>query len=431
MADTRETDVLILGAGFAGLTAARRIAASHRVLLVDRHAYQTLRPKLPEAVAGTSPCAVRLPVADALEGTPVEFLPASVLEIDPERRLVETDTGPLRYARLVVALGSQPHIPAPGSVPGAAEFALPLWDFEHACAIRRRVTLQAHSAARAASAPERRAAASVVVVGAGFAGVEVAGQLQDRLVALTEAFGLALGEAQVHVVERAPRILPTFAPALARAVAQDLVRRGVVLHLNASVRAVTGDAVILADGTTLPAGAVIWAGGVRAADAVAALGAPLAAGRIPVDSTLRSRAWPDVYAVGDAAAVTAPNGELLAQSAQIAMQAGAAVAVSVARDLAGLPPRPSHLSERGAALGLGARSAAAVVAAGNLMLTGRPARLIKDAALAHYLLALGGLRLAGAYLDPVILQPRRGRIEVGNPRMAVQHADPAPRLVTR
>ncbi len=426
MKEAPRTEVLILGAGFAGLTAARALAGRHRVVVVDRHAYQTLRPKLPEAVAGTNACAVRLPVADALRDSGAEFLAASVLAIDPERGAVETDAGTLRYERLVVALGSRPEIPE--SLPGAAEFALPLWDFEHACAIRRRVTMQVRLAARAASAHERRAAASVVVVGAGFVGVEVAGQLRDRLDVLSQAFGLAPGEARVHVVERAPRALPTFTPSLAAAVAGDLARRGARFHLNASVQAVTPDGVILADGTRLPAGVVIWAGGARAADVVADLGAPLAGGRIPVDSDLRSRAWPRIYVAGDAAAVTTANGELLAQSAQVAMQAGRLVGRSVARDLVGLPPRAADLRQRGVALGLGVRSAVAV--AGWLALTGAPARLLKDAALAHYLLALGGPRLLGAYLDPIFLQPWRGEIEVGSPQPAVQRTDPAPRLLT-
>lgn len=427
MRGARSAEVVVLGAGFAGLTAARRLAGHRRVLVVDRNAYQTLRPKLPEAVGGTCACAARLPVADALARSGAQFLAATVEAIDPEAQVVRTDSGPIRYDRLIVALGSRPRVPA--AVPGAADLALPLWDFDHACAIRRRVTMLARAASRAATARERRALASVVVVGGGSVGVEVAGHLQARLAELTRTFGLEPGDAQVRIVEQAPRLLPGFGAALGAAVDRDLGRRGVLIHLGMTVRAVVDGGVVLADGARLAAGTVVWAGGVRPAEPVAALGAATAGGRIQVRADLRSLAWPRIYAAGDAAALTAPGGGLLPPSAQVAMQAGAAVADSVARDLAGLPSREYRVRERGVVLGLGTRDARASV--GSFGFGGTPARLLKEAVLAHYLLSVGGRRVLAAYLAPVILRPLRGRVEVGNPQPDVQRADPAPRVAAR
>ena len=427
MAESQRVDVLILGAGFAGLTAARRLAPRNRVVVVDRNGYQTLRPKLPEAVGGTCACAARLPLTDALRGSHAELVIADVRGIDPEAHVVRTDAGELRYGRLIVALGSQPHVPA--QVPGAAEFALPLWDFDHACDIRRRVTILARAASRAKTEGERRKLASVAVVGGGFVGVEVAGHLLDRLTELARAFGLPAGDVQVYVLEQASRLLPGFQPVLGGAVGRNLAGRGIRLHLATAVRAVTQDGVILADGSRLDAATVIWAGGVRAVRAIADLGAPTAGDRILVRPDLRATAWPDVYAAGDAAAVAAPGGGVLPQSAQLAMQAGEAVAASVARDLAGLAPRAYRPHERGVALGLGARDAVANLH--GVGLAAVPARLLKDAALAHYLFGLGGSRLLGAYLAPVFLQPLRGRVEIGNPEVDTQKTDPSPRLLAR
>lgn len=273
--DSGPWDAVVLGAGTGGRRGCAPAAAprERRSLAIDQAA---LRPKLPEAIGGACRCAVRLPLAELLSAWRISFLQAEARAIDPwpgqlSVRTDGADDWTVRYGALSMALGSVP-APLPGSGGDAAR-ALPLWSFEDACALRRRLGLLAARARRQGDA----APLSVAVLGGGFVGVEVASvvaRLTGALVAGTPLHPVTT------LVEAQGGILPEQPPSFGCRVAAALRARGVRVISGHRPADVGSDALLLDDGTRVPATTLVWTGGVRPHPALEGLGGP-SSGRWP------------------------------------------------------------------------------------------------------------------------------------------------------
>lgn len=409
--------VLILGAGFAGLTAAvalgRRMrrhprgAGQLEVVLVDRAPYQTLRPKLPEAVGGRIDCAVRLALAPLLEGLPVRFQQAEVAGIDTERQAVETDGGPIGYDRLVIALGS--HAAAPPDFLGKGPPVLPVWSFDQACALRMTMEMLAQALAvpRAGeTAPARTG--HVLVIGGGFVGTELAAHLAERARVQERALRLPPGTLRITLVERRSFLV---SPDLTGAVEASLGRRSVTVIAGDPVEGVeplpnsspagTGPGHIrLASGRRLDADVIVWAGGALPSPLLAEAGLADPGRPAPVDLHLRSARRPEVFVVGDSGLPPGVDpGSPFAVSAQRAEAEGAAVARVLWAELTGRRAAPARSRELGLLLSFGHPEAAGRL--GSLPVAGYPASWLKQAALAQYLYRLGGMRLVRSLWSPL------------------------------
>ncbi|MGL4174092.1 MAG: NAD(P)/FAD-dependent oxidoreductase [Actinomycetota bacterium] len=345
----RRPRVVVIGGGFAGLSAVRQLSvADVDILLIDRNGYNTFQPLLYQvATGGLNPGDVTYALRAFTSRFPnADFLRASVTGIDPERRHVSLDTGdPVEYDYLIISTGIAANY---FGIPGAAKHAHTMYTRAGAIETRDHVMTALEDAARnLPGAPTP----TVVVVGGGATGVEMAGSLAElRNTAIPVAYR-TLDPTQVHIilVEMQDHLLAPFHPKLRTYTAKELRKRGVDLRLGASVQEVRDDAVVIkrADGEleTIPAAVTVWASGISATPVVGGWGLPTGrGGRIRVGPDLRVEGYPEIFAVGDVAAQEATP---LPQVAQPAIQGGRHAGVQIRRILAGAATEPFHYKDKG------------------------------------------------------------------------------------
>jgi len=325
---------LILGGGFAGSYVAR-LLGRRGATVVSPENFMLYTPLLPEAGAGTlEPRHVVVPLRQMCPHAELVLGRATALH---ERRsvAVETLAGPLEiaYDRLVVALGA---VTRALPVPGLAEHGLGFKDLADAIALRNRVLRQLELASIRPDAPEEL---GFVFVGAGYAGVEALGELND-LAHDALRFYPALRDVPQRwvLVDAAPKILPEIPRRLGEYAARHLERRGVEIHVSTTLESYDGREALLSDGTRVPARTLVWSAGVRAHPLLGELGLPLdARGRVVVDETLRVVGREDAWSLGDCAAV--PNARTPGVTDPPTCQHALRQARRLARNLTG-PPKP-------------------------------------------------------------------------------------------
>lgn len=364
-ADTRP-HVVVVGAGFAGLSAVRSLRkASVRVTLVDRHSYSTFQPLLYQVATGALNPGDITYGARSFAATVgrrgnvwASFRKGVVTEIDPAAKVLTLDVGPpLSYDYLVIANGVTTNY---FGVPGAKEHAYPIYTRAEALSVRDRMMGYLDHI----SATGETDGASVVVVGGGATGVEMAGTLAElRNATLPSRYPeLDPDRVKVILVEMTDEVLAPFAPSLRAYAAEQLRARGVELRLAAAVAEVRHDRVVLKDGSELPAQMTIWATGVVAHDTVKKWGLSQGrGGRIVVGEDLRVPEHPDVFVAGDIGVI---EDNPLPQLAQPAIQTGAHAGKNLLAVLEGRPTTPFAYFDKGTMATIGRRSAVAEIAHG-------------------------------------------------------------------
>jgi NADH dehydrogenase len=363
--------VVIVGAGFAGLACARRLAGKPvQALLIDRENYHLFTPLLYQvASALLNPSDIAIPVRSVLQRAKnVRFRLAEVSGIDLAGRRVMLESGdPVPFDAVVVACGSRTNW---FGLEDVERRALPLKDLPDAMALRNHVLGCFEAALREDDPPAREPWMTFVVVGGGPTGVEYAGALSElfRRPLRRDFPDLDVDRARVVVLEATDRLLAAFPAELGEYARRQLAGRGIEVRLGARVTGLTDGAVQLADGTAIPTRTLVWTAGVQPERLVDALGVPHGAnGRIAVDPELRIEGWPNAFAVGDAAAVRS-QGEVLPMMAPPAMQAGRHAADNALRLLRGEPLRAFRYRDKGIMATIG--RSAAVAAIGRLRLKG-------------------------------------------------------------
>lgn len=364
--------ILVIGAGFGGLAVARGLRdADVEVVLVDANNFHTFQPLLYQvATAGLDADDVSFPVRGIVRpgrrgrhhGATVRM--ARVTGLDLGARTVRlADQGELTYDVLVLATGAVAH---DFGVPGVAEHALPLKHLDDALALRAHVLDRFERAADDPTLVDD-GVLDVVVCGGGPTGVEMAGGLAElyRRVLAKDFPHLPVRQARITLVELADRLLTPFAARSSARAQQSLTRMGVEVRVGASVAAVDERGVTLGDGTRLPAHTVVWATGVAAEGLAALTGTPTTrGGRLVVADDLSLPGHPNVFAIGDIAAARGPDGELLPQVAQPAIQGGRHVAAQIERRLAGEATEPFRYRDKGQMATIGRNAAVAELANG-------------------------------------------------------------------
>ena len=320
--------VVVVGAGFGGLNAARALArAPVQVIVIDRKNHHTFQPLLYQvATGGLSPGEIASPIRSILSGhNNIEVLMAEVTGFDLERRIVETSDLTLPYDYLIVGAGaSHAYFGHDDWEP----FAPGLKTIEDALEIRRRILLAFELAEKQAIAGESAVPLNFVVVGAGATGVELAGTLAEiSRHALAHEFS-SIDPKRTHILllEGGPRVLPAYPEDLSRSAEEQLQRLGVEVRTSTMVTKVEPGAVHVGE-SRFQAAVVLWAAGVAASPLGKKLVAALDhAGRVLVNADLSLPSHPEVFVIGDLAAAKDEHGKMLPGVAPVAMQQGRFVA---------------------------------------------------------------------------------------------------------
>jgi NADH dehydrogenase len=356
--------VVILGAGFGGLNAAKALAKKADVTVVDRHNFQTFLPLLYQvSTAGLAADHVVHPVRGALRGTGIKFRMGSPLSVDHKNKTVKLDSSEvLEFDHLIVALGSST---ADFGVPGVTEYGLGMKSVHEALMIRAEVMRRFEDLARF----EDNTRLSIAVVGGGPTGVEMAGALAElKRGPLKNDLAHAAEHIDIYLIEAGPRILPMFSEKLSARAEADLHKLGVFVKTNTAVREIKSRQIIVKTGEPIPAEVTIWAAGVKGEPTAGLLNLPIAGTRIDTDENLEVNHYPNIWAIGDINGTKGADGRFLPMVAPVAMQQGKWVAKQILRKAAGQPLKPFKYRDKGSMATIGRHKA--VVEVGKFRMTG-------------------------------------------------------------
>jgi NADH dehydrogenase len=339
-------NVVIVGAGFAGLNAAKRFGNVDgiAVTVIDRENHHLFQPLLYQvAMAALSPADIAVPIRSLLaEYRNVRVLKAAAERVDIANRKVVTDCGEFPYDYLLLACGAQHayfgHEEWEECAPG-------LKNLPQATEIRRRVLEAFEVAERETQQEERRRQLTFIVIGGGPTGVELAGAIGEmsRYTLARDFRSIDPRQTRVILVEAGPRILTSFDDKLAAHAMRDLESLGVQVWTGAPVTDVTPEGVVVGS-EKIAAATVLWAAGVRAADIGRTLSVPVdQAGRVMTGPDLTIEGHPEVFVLGDMSNRAGANGRPLPGVALVAMQEAVYAADIIKKEIAGRPqsPRPA------------------------------------------------------------------------------------------
>lgn len=357
--DDARPHVVIIGAGFGGVWAAKALASQPvRVTLYDRNNYHTFLPLLYQvAAAEIEPEQIAYPVRGILRRMAnVDFALADVTAVDLEAKTVIVNGRVVSFDYLILATGSVTRF---FGIPGAQTHAFSLKTMEEAVLLRNHILACFERAVHIRDEARRRRLLTFVVVGGGPTGVEYAGALSELVYGpLRKDFPeLDVAEVSILLLEAVPQLLSAMPPPLGAYATRELGQMGVAVRLEAKVTAVSGSQVKLDDGSVIETQTVVWVAGVGGEELAEDSGIEvLGNGRVPVLPTLQLPRHPAVYAVGDLAAFEA-EGQLLPMVAQVAMQQGEWAARNIGRQLAGAPLQPFRYKDKGTMATIGRNKA--------------------------------------------------------------------------
>lgn len=360
--------VVIVGGGFGGLNAARKLSALPvEVTLIDRRNFHLFQPLLYQvATGGLSPGDIAAPLRSILSRQKnVTVLLEEVSSIDPHRRALQLSKGELEYDFLVLATGAENHYF--GNDHWAA-FAPSLKTIEDATAIRSRILAAFEKAENESDEEIRRQHLRFVVVGGGPTGVELAGSIGEiaRDTLRGDFRRIKPEEAQVLLLEYGPRILSSFEPALSDKAVRSLIGLGVLTRTGVKVVNIEEGALTVATRAgeeKIRASTILWAAGVRASPLARQLGEALgvevdSGGRIRVEADLSVAGAPEVFVIGDAAWCE-QGGKRLPGMCPVAMQQGWHLAKAVEARLRGIAAPPFRFRDKGTMATIGRKAAVA------------------------------------------------------------------------
>jgi NADH dehydrogenase len=355
--------VIVLGGGFGGVATAKGLAGRDvRVTIIDQHNFHTFQPLLYQvATAGLEPADVAFPIRTIFGHAPnVRFRHGRIRSVDQSRNLVTLgDDSQIDFDHLVIATGATVSF---FGIPGASQFAMPLYTLADARRLRNRLLSILEEAEVRGESDDSSPELTFVVVGGGPTGVETSGALAELIQIAIRRDGLRLDPNRIRVilVDMAPRLLTAFAPRAGAYAKHRLESTGVEVQFGRSVVAIDEGSIRFDDGEQIQCAAVIWAAGVSAGDALPkdlqATTGP--GGRLRVNPDLRLVGSNNVWAVGDAAAE--PRGaDVCPQLAPVAIQSGRHCAKQILHVVHGEGTTPFHYHDKGIMATIGRNAAVA------------------------------------------------------------------------
>lgn len=358
--------ILILGAGVAGAQAIKFIHRQfhghqgYSLMVVDRQNFSTFAPMLHEAATGSvSSEHVTHPIREIIRCCLETFRQTSVRHIDVKAKTVQTDHGPVAYDYLIVALGAKTNY---FNVPGAEEHCFNLKTMDDAIILRRRIIDAFEEATRLPRGPEREARLHFVIIGGGYTGVELAGQLADLFTKdFTKLYPEILAdEPRITLVQGGERILPTLSARSAEKAMARLARLGINVRVNTRATSVSAEGVALGEETNIDSKNVIWASGIVANGEAFFDAELLQKGRVMVKATLQVPNHPEVFVIGDLSCVMEGNGPH-PQTAQAAFEQAKFASRNLKKLITGEPLGAFYYHHKGDLVPIGDRWAIAEI----------------------------------------------------------------------
>jgi NADH dehydrogenase len=358
-------NIVVIGAGYGGITAALRLSnlfrssLEYRVVLIDRYPFHTLKTQLHEAAVHKSE--VTIDVGRIIRKHNISFQLGVVKALDLVHQAVHLEEARIPYEYLVLAIGSQANF---YNIPGLEENALPLQTASDAQRIYERISTMCAGAAAEPDSLRRREMLRFVIGGGGLSGIEMAGELVDHLVASALNYGVDSGNPEVIVVEGSDEILPASDPKLRQSTRQRLLSMGITVLTHTRVVGVSPEEVVLSSGERLRSRTLVWTGGIRVSEIARESGFAIGeSGRILVNEYLQSITSPNVYAIGDnALAINPATKKPVPAAAQFALQQGRLVAENLFNVVRGQQQRQYRPKVWGEVISLGRHLAVGWVA---------------------------------------------------------------------
>lgn len=379
MSTTERPRILVVGGGYVGLYAARRILKKMRyaeatVTVVDPRSYMTYQPFLPEAAAGSiSPRHVVVPLRRVLPKA--EVLTGRVTTIDQDRKVAVVEplvgeTYELPFDYLVVALGA---VSRTFPIPGLAEHGIGMKGVEEAIGLRNHVLEQLDKADSTTDEDVRRKALTFVFVGGGFAGAETIGEVEDMARDAAKYYtNVKREDMRFILVDAADKILPEVGPELGTWGLEHLRERGIEVYLSTSMSSCVDKHVVLANGLEVDASTIVWTAGVKPNPALAKYGLPLGPrGHVDTAATLQVQGTDYIWSAGDNAQVpdlASGPGAWCPPNAQHALRQAKVLGDNVVSGMRGFPQQEYKHANKGAVAGLGLHKGVALVRFGKLKL---------------------------------------------------------------
>ena len=391
--------VLVLGAGYAGLqtvTKLQKLVSNQDVdvTLINKNDYHYEATWLHEASAGTLNYEDALyPITNVIDRNKVNFVKAEVTKINKDAKTVETSNGVFEYDILVVALGFESET---FGIEGMKEHALQIENINTSRRIAKHI--EDKFANYAASKEKDENDLAILVGGAGFTGVELLGELTERIPELCKKYGVDQSKVKITCVEAAPKMLPMFSENLVNYVVKYLEDRGVEFKISTPIVACNEKGFVVKvndEEQTLEANTAIWAAGVRGSKLMEESFEGVKRGRIVVKDDLSIDNYDDIFVIGDCSAVMAGEGDNkrpLPTTAQIAMQQGEHLAKNIKNIFNGEKTEPFVYDDKGTVCSLGSHDGVGVVMGREI--TGKKAAFMKKVIDTRAIFKIGGIGLA-------------------------------------
>ena len=384
--------IVVLGAGYAGLTATRKLAQKLspeevEIVLINKHNYHYEATWLHEVAAGTiNHNQARYMISDVVNPKRVRLIYDTVVEIKQDEQRVVLENSEVAYDYLVVALG---WVTNTFGIKGMEDNSFFIQDIDSSRIIREHIEYKFAQYSSGESTDENDL--TVLVGGGGFTGIEFVGELADKIPELCKKYDIPRNKAKIINVEAAPSILPVFDDDLVSYAKKSLEDRGVEFRIGAAIKESTPEGFIVGeDNELIKAGTSVWTGGVTGSPVLGKSGFELFRGKVNVGSDLRLPGSENVFILGDCSwTMNEETGKPYPPTGQLAMQQGFAVAENIKNHLYGQPLNSFVFDDKGTVASLGMSDGVGNILSG-IKIQGKAAAAMKKVVDDRVLLLVGG-----------------------------------------
>ena len=413
--------IAILGGGYGGVLTAKKLAKKFKndenveITLIDKKPYHSLLTELHEVAAGrVAEDSIRIDLKKIFAKRKVDVVLDEITSFDFKNNVMKSENNSYEYDYLVIGAGCQPTY---FGIKGAEEYSRKLWSYEDAVELKEHILQMFRKAVKETNKEKRQRMLSFVVVGGGFTGVEMIGELAEWKERLCKEFFISEDEVKLYVVDALPKILPIFPDKLINKAANRLKKLGVEIITGAGITEVTTDSVTMGDKGTINTNTVIWAAGVEGSDTIGKMDIEQKGRkRIATNDKLQSLDYKNVYVVGDNIFFI-PEGEErpVPQMVENAEASSPLIAHNIYADIKGGEMKSYKPSFHGAMVCIGGRYGVANIGAGKnfFNLSGFFALFVKHFINLVYFAQVAGFNKCWSYLSHEIFHIKDNRSLVG------------------